>query len=95
MVIEDHSREVPSQLKSEKGERPAKQPREQLKYKLKYKQKNKQTSTDQKHSAQISPYKKLTQTTGPYLEDRNQKEERIQPWNLGKGDLKHVKFKKK
>ena len=48
MVIEDHSREVPSQLKSEKGERPAKQPREQLKYKLKNKQKNKQTSTDTK-----------------------------------------------
>ena len=30
----------------------------------------------------------------PY-EGRNQKEERIQPWNLGKGDLKHNKFKKK
>ena len=37
---------------------------------------NKQTN---KHSAQISPYKKLTQTTGPNLEGRNQKEERIQP----------------
>ena len=24
----------------------------------------------------------------------NQKEERIQPWSLGKGDLKHSKFKK-
>ena len=31
------------------------------------------------NSAQISPYKKLTQTTGPTLEGRNQKEERIQP----------------
>jgi len=32
-----------------------------------------------KNSAQISPYKKLTQTTGPTLEGRNKKEERIQP----------------
>ena len=32
-----------------------------------------------KNSAQISPYNKLTKTTGPKLEDRNQKEERIQP----------------
>jgi len=32
-----------------------------------------------KNSAQISPYKKLTQTTGPTLEGRNHKEERIQP----------------
>ena len=31
-----------------------------------------------KNSAQISPYTKLTQTTGPTLEGRNQKEERIQ-----------------
>ena len=52
------------------------------------KQTNKQTS------AQISPYKKLTQTTGPNLKGRNQKEERIQPWSLGKVDLKHNKFKK-
>ena len=37
-----------------------------------------------KNSAQISPYKKLTQTTGPTLEGRNQKEERIQPWTLEK-----------
>ena len=37
---------------------------------------NKQTN---KNSAQISPYMKLTQTTGPTLEGRNQKEERIQP----------------
>ena len=37
---------------------------------------------------------KLTQTTGPTLEGRNQKEERIQAWSLGKGDLKHSKFKK-
>ena len=38
---------------------------------------------------------KLTQTIGPRAEEgRNQKEERIQPWSLGKGDLKHNKFKK-
>ena len=48
-----------------------------------------------KNSAQISPYKKLTQTTGPTGEGRNQKEKRIQPWSLGKGDLKHNKLKKK
>ena len=48
-----------------------------------------------KNSAQVSPYTKLTQTTGPTLEGRKQKEERIQPWTLGKGDLKHNQFKKK
>ena len=48
-----------------------------------------------KNSTQISPYKKLTQTTGPTLGGRNQKEERIQPWSLGKADLKHSKCKKK
>ena len=53
---------------------------------------NKQTN---KNSAQISPYMKLTQTTGPNLEGRNQMEERIQPWSLGKGDLKNNKLKKK
>ena len=47
-----------------------------------------------KNSAQISPYMKLTQTTGPTLEGRNQKEERIQPWSLGKGDLKHNQLRK-
>ena len=46
-----------------------------------------------KNSAQISPYKKLTQTTGPTLEGRNQKEEKVQPWSLGKGDVKHNKLK--
>ena len=35
-----------------------------------------------KNSARISPYKKLTQTTGPTLEGRNKKEERIQPLSL-------------
>ena len=32
-----------------------------------------------KNSAQISPYKKLIQTTRPTLGGQNQKEERIQP----------------
>ena len=37
---------------------------------------------------------KLTQTTGSILESGNQKEERIQPWSLGKGALKHCKLNK-
>ena len=48
-----------------------------------------------KNSEQISPYTKLTQTTGPTLEGRNHKEKRIQPLSLGKGDLKYNKLKKK
>ena len=44
-----------------------------------------------RNSAQISPYTKLTQTTGPTL--GGQKEERIQLGNMEKGDLKHNKFK--
>ena len=40
-----------------------------------------------KNSAQISPYTKLTQTTGPNLGGQKPKD-RIQPWSLGKGDLK-------
>ena len=48
-----------------------------------------------KNSAQISPYNKLTKITGPKLEGRNQKEERIQPWSLGKENLKQSKLKKK
>ena len=59
---------------------------------LAHQRKNKQTS---KVSAQISPYEKLTQTTEPILEGRSQKEERIQPWSLEKGDLRHSKLKKK
>ena len=42
-----------------------------------------------KNSALISPCKKLTQATGETVEGRNQKEERIHPWSLGKGALKH------
>ena len=38
---------------------------------------------------------KLTQTAAPTLGARNQKEERIQPWRLGIGDLKHSKLKEK
>ena len=52
---------------------------------------NKQTK---KNLAQISPYKKLIQTTGQILEGRNQKEERIQPRSLEEADLKHNKLKK-
>ena len=37
---------------------------------------NKQTKQNQK-TAKTSPYMKLTQPTGPNLEGRNQKEERI------------------
>ena len=48
-----------------------------------------------KNSVQVSPYKKLMQTTGPNIEGRRQKEERIQPWSLEKGDLKHNMSKKK
>ena len=56
-----------------------------------------------KNSAQISPYIKLTQTTGPALEGQKPKgiknstsfKERIQlSQRLGKGDLKHNKLKK-
>ena len=63
--------------------------------------KNKQTN---KNSAQISPYTKLTQTTGPILGGQKPKErknstfieERIQiSLKPGKGDLKHSKLKKK
>ena len=62
--------------------------------------------SEEKHtnntSAQISPYTKLTQTTGPTL--GGQKEERIQPssrkepnfpWSLRNGQLKHNNFKKR
>ena len=52
---------------------------------------NKQTKIQHKSHPIGSLHKPLEQ---PY-EDRNQKEERIQPWSLGKGDLKHRKLKKK
>ena len=62
---------------------------------------NKQTN---KNSAQISPYMKLTQTTGPILGGQKPKarknstffKERIQLFlKPGRGDLKHNNFKKK
>ena len=43
--------------------------------------------------AQVIPYMKLTHTTGPTLQGRKQKEEKIQPQSLGKKDLKHNKLK--
>ena len=42
-----------------------------------HQRKNKQTN---KISAQISPYKKLTQTTGPTLEGRKQKKFNLEAW---------------
>jgi len=48
-----------------------------------------------KNSAQISPYRKLTQTTGPTLGEQKPKGRKNSTLKLGKGDLKHNKFKKK
>ena len=58
-----------------------------------------------KKLAQISPYfeaytnpfVKLAQTTGPTLGGQKPKRRKnsIQPWSLGKGDIKHNKLKKK
>ena len=46
--------------------------------------------------AQVTPNTRPTKSTGPTLatKDRNQKEEGIWPWRLGKGDLKHSQLKK-
>ena len=66
---------------------------------LAHQRKNKRKN---KNSAQILPYTKLTQTTGPILGGQKQKErknstvikERIQiSLKPGKGDLKHNKLK--
>ena len=46
--------------------------------------------------AQVTPNKKSTQTTQtnfPY-KGKNQKEEEIKPWSLGKGDVKWSKLEK-
>ena len=43
---------------------------------------------------QISPVGSLDKPLDQTSEGRNQKEEIIQPWSLGKGDLKHNKLKK-
>ena len=48
--------------------------------------------TNTQNSAQISPYRKFTQTTGPTLGGQKPTEEGIQPGSLGKGDLKHNNF---
>ena len=53
------------------------------------KQTNKQTKTQHKSHPILSLHKPLDQPE----EGRSQKEERIQTWSLGKGDLKHNKFK--
>ena len=49
---------------------------------------------EKKNSAQISPYMKLIQTTGPTYEGRNQKEEKIQPEALEKWTSKTIRFPK-
>ena len=51
---------------------------------------NKQKKTQHKSHPTWSLYKPLDQPE----EDRNQKEERIQPWSLGNRDLKQNKLKK-
>jgi len=55
----------------------------------------KQTNKQTKNSAQSHPLGSLHKPLDQSLEGRNQKEERIQPLSLGKGDLKHNKFFKK
>ena len=57
---------------------------------LSHQRKIKQTKIQHKSQPIWSLHKPLDQT----YEGRNQKEERIQPWSLGKGDLKHNKLKK-
>ena len=51
----------------------------------------KQTS---KNSAQISPYMKLIQTTGPTLGGKKPKGRNDSTLKPGKGDLKHNNYKK-
>ena len=48
-----------------------------------------------KNSAQISPYKKLTQTTGPTLEGRNQREKEFKLETWEKETSNTVSLKKK
>ena len=48
-----------------------------------------------KNSVQISPYMKLTQTTGPTLRGQKQKGRTNLTLKPGKRDLKHNKLKKK
>ena len=53
------------------------------------KQTSKQTN---KNSAQISPYVKLTQTTGPTLGGQKPKRRKNSTLKFGRGDLKDNKF---
>ena len=55
--------------------------------------KNKTTTT--KNSAQISPYRKLIQTTGLTLGGKKAKRRKNSYLNPEKGDLKHNKIKRK
>ena len=51
--------------------------------------------TNTQNSAQISPYRKFTQTTGPTLGGQKPKGRRNATSKPGKGDLKHNKLKTK
>ena len=59
------------------------------------KKKTKNSPPSKRVQAQVTLYVKFTQTPGPTLQGYEPKEARIQPQSLGKGDLKHKKFKKK
>ena len=52
-------------------------------------------TSKQKTQHKSHPTQDLHKPMDQTYEGRNQKEERIQPWSLGKADLKHSKFKKK
>src|SRR5574341_485381 len=54
-------------------------------------QSKQQEKQKNKSSAQISPYRKLTQTTGPTLGEQKPKGRKNSTLKLGKGDLKHNK----
>ena len=54
-----------------------------------------QRKKKKKNSAQISPFRKFTQTTGPALGRQKPKGRKNSTLNPGKGDLKHNKLKKK
>ena len=56
---------------------------------------NKQTIKKKKNSTQISPYRKLIQTTGLTLGGKKAKGRKNSYLNPGKGDLKHNKVNKK
>jgi len=62
-------------------------------FSLAHQRKNEQANKQTQHKSYSmrSSHKTLDQPE----EGRNEKEERIQPWSLGKGELKHNKLKKK